>query len=170
MNMIKSNKLVKMGVVLAKLVNHPKFVSLRRFDSVWAEGHEVFIINESMGLVVKTSALISSERRSYRECLFVLGSSDMSLVAALQRVCDDVVCVLVGPDAKDVCALPWKHVHRLVEVMKGKMGSALPEVALVLKSESNKTYTVNIRVVGEKQDLGPDLPSSKQLFPDLAFE
>jgi len=154
------------GSALIQIAEHRQFTSINSFTIKGAVLHNVFRINESIGVYLKYS---SKPKGKYKEYQFTFTAEHLDILQTVSGVASKLVVAMVCVADREICALGYPALAQLIAHRKLEAGSDEDQYGVLLTLPKDSAFRAYVNPPGTKGKMLGGIKIARNRFPSSLF-
>lgn len=154
------------GAALTQIAEHKQFTSINALSVKGRRFSNVYVINNHL-IHLKYA---SNPRGTLKEYQFTFNSDHLAMLEDADEHGNEFVIALVCVKDREICALPYKELQRLIELRQAAVGNVEDQYVVLLSLPKDSAFRVSIAAPGRRGvALGKELKIARNKFPNCLF-
>lgn len=155
------------GSALTQIAEHKQFTSINALEVKGRRFNNVYVINNHL-IHLKYA---SNPKGTLKEYQFTFNTEHLNMLAKANEHGNEFVVALVCVKDREICALPYKELLRLIEMRRQAVGSNEDQYVILLSLPKDSAFRVSIAAPGRRGvALNKELKIARNKFPNCLFD
>ena len=155
------------GAALIQIAEDPRFTAINSMMLGRRVCRNAYRINDSIAVYLKYA---SKPNKSHREYVFTFHKSHLAELKQIDEKANSTFLALVCVEARQICALTYGELTRLVARRKKAKGSVEDQYVLLVTAETRQQLRVYVNDPGTRNTmLGNPIVVPRNAFPSKVF-
>ena len=156
------------GAALNQIAEHKQFTSINALDVKGQQFNNTYEINKAILVHLKYA---TKPKGSLKEYQFTFSTDQLKLLATANTHANKFVIGLVCVHDREICALPYPELIRLINVRQAANGAHEDQYVLLLSLPKDSSFRVCMAEPGRRgKSLTKELKVARNKFPNSLFE